>query len=322
MKKVLTLVFIIFLLTIGVVLSETVTIEAKKQTIKADMNKGFFEGDVKVQVGDIKVQSPRAELDLEPSSKKPSLATFFDNPYAYQEKGNKKHEIKADIIKVSLIKKSVLAEGKSQSIMLENREPVLTVTADSQEYDTNTKIMKAHNGVVIKNKDLETYSDEAMAKVENGGEVKHLELIGHVNIKNEENIIKGNKFTYEPSRDEFQISGNADSDLTFDDGTKIRVTSKYQQLNKRTRTVIAGGNVKVLYQDYVAVGPKAQLLSDSKTNKPSVVIFTGRSKITQNGSSVEADKIRMTINPKAFYADGNVKTTLTGDSDKEMGLMQ
>ena len=57
-----------------------VVIEAKKQTIKMDQNKGFFSGDVQVSVGDIKVKSPRAELDLDPVSKKPSLATFFDNP--------------------------------------------------------------------------------------------------------------------------------------------------------------------------------------------------------------------------------------------------
>ena len=72
--------------------SANVVIEAKKQTIKMEQNKGFFEGDVQVSVGDIKVKSPRAELDLDPVSKKPSLATFFDNPYAFQDKENNKNE--------------------------------------------------------------------------------------------------------------------------------------------------------------------------------------------------------------------------------------
>ena len=54
-----------------------ITIESKKQEIQLDKNKGFFTGDVKVQVGDVVVQSPRADLDLEPQTKKPSLATFF-----------------------------------------------------------------------------------------------------------------------------------------------------------------------------------------------------------------------------------------------------
>ena len=89
--------------------SGNVVIEAKKQEIKVEQNKGYFDGDVKVTVGDVTVQSPRAELNLDPETKKPSLAVFFDNPYAFQNKDNKKHEIKARIMKVSLIKKSILA---------------------------------------------------------------------------------------------------------------------------------------------------------------------------------------------------------------------
>ena len=54
---------------------------------------------------------------------------------------------------------------------------------------------------------------------------------------------------------------------------------------------------------------------------PNVVIFTGRSKIEQEGSSVEADRIKMTLRPKAFYADGNVKTSLTGSGNDDMELM-
>ncbi len=312
MKK--PIAFLILLLSMAVAYSATVTIEAKKQTIKPEINKGFFEGDVKVEVGDVKVKSPRAELDLEPGTKKPSLATFFNNPYAYQEKGNKKHEIKADIIKVSLIKKNVLAEGKSQSIMMENREPVLTITADSQEYDTNTKIMKAKKGVVIKYKDGESFSDEALAKIDKTGDINYFQLDGNVVMKQGENVIRGGKFIYEPKREEYQVSGNTTSDLVFEDGDKVHIEAKYQQLNKNTKTVVAGGHVKIIYKDYVAMGPKAQMLTNN-LGKPNEIIFTGRSKIVQNQSTVEADRIRMTLRPKAFFADGNVKTSLTGGGD-------
>ena len=58
------------------------------------------------------------------------------------------------------------------------------------------------------------------------------------------------------------------------------------------------------------------LLENSKTNKPEKVIFTGRSKIVEKGvNSVEADKITMTMEPKTFEADGNVKTTIEQGSD-------
>lgn len=317
MKKIfLTIALIAF--TTMYANSANVVIEAKKQTIKMDQNKGFFEGNVQVSVGDIKVKSPRAELDLDPVSKKPSLATFFDNPYAFQNKENKKHEIKADIIKVSLIKKSVLAQGNSQSIMMENRQPIMTINADSQEYDTNTKLMKANGSVVIHYQDLETFSNKASAIVDKSGNIQNLKLIGNVVMKEKANVIKGNMFEYIPQREEFQVSGNTSSDVTFEDGTRVYVEARYQQFNKLTSALVAGGNVKVKYKDYFAQGPKAQLFVDPKTNKPNTVIFTGRSKITSEGSTVEADRIKMTLNPKAFFADGNVKTSISQDGNMEI----
>lgn len=295
-----------------------VVIEAKKQTIKLEQNKGYFDGDVQVTVGDIKVKSPRAELDLEPATKKPSLATFFDNPYAFQEKENKKHEIKADIIKVSLIKKTILSEGNSQSIMMESRKPVITINADSQEYDTNSKLMKANGDVVIHYQDLETFSNKASAVIDKSGDIQNLKLIGNVIMKENNNVIKGQTFEYVPKRQEFQVSGNTTSDVTFEDGSKIFVQAKYQQFNRLTNAFIAGGNVKIKYKDYDARGPKAQLFVDPKTNKPNEIIFTGRSKIIQQGNEVEADKIRMTLNPKAFFADGNVKTSISQEGSMEL----
>ncbi len=317
MKKTI-LILAITLFTTLCSYSANVVIEAKKQTIKMEQNKGFFEGDVQVSVGDIKVKSPRAELDLDPVSKKPSLATFFDNPYAFQDKENKKNEIKADIIKVSLIKKTVLAQGNSQSIMMENRQPIMTINADSQEYDTNTKLMKANGKVVIHYQDLETFSDKASAIIDKNGDIQNLKLIGSVIMKEKANVIKGNMFEYIPQREEFQVSGNTSSDVTFEDGTRVYVEARYQQFNKLTSTLIAGGNVKVKYKDYFAQGPKAQLLVDPKTNKPNTIIFTGRSKITNEGNTVEADKIRMTLNPKAFFADGNVKTSISQEGNMEL----
>ncbi len=51
-------------------------------------------------------------------------------------------------------------------------------------------------------------------------------------------------------------------------------------------------------------------------------MFTGRSKITQNLNTVEADVITMTMNPKEFNAVGNVKTSISGGSgDDDMEIM-
>ncbi len=321
MKKKLLLTFLAFM-TCALAFAGSVDIEAKHQRIEVDKNKGYFNGDVKVKVGDVIVKSPRAELDLDPASKKPSLATFLDNPYAFQDKGNKKHEIKAQIIKVSLIKKTIMAEGNSQTIMLENRQPIVVVNAESQEYDTNTKVMKAKGGVIINYQDLETFSNYAEAIIDKSGDINDLKLRGNVVMKEKNNVIKGDNFDYTPSRDEYRVSGNTHSDVVFDDGSRVLVWARYQQLNRSGNSMVAGGNVKIHYKDYVAVGPKAQLLIDDKTKKPSSIVFTGRSKITEKGNTVEADRIKMTLHPKSFYADGNVKTTISDGKSDSLELMQ
>lgn len=318
MKKIILSALVLIMLQALAFAGNSVVIEAKKQELKLDQNKGYFNGDVKVTIGDITVQSPRAELNLDPKSKKPSLAVFYDNPYAFQNKDNKKHEIKARIMKVSLIKKSVLAEGNTQSIMMKDRQPIITVNADVQQYDTETKLMRAKGGVIVHYNDIETYSDRASAVLEKEGVVKNLKLEDNVVIKEGLNVLKGAKFEYVQPREQYFLSGNAISDLTFEDGTKLLVKSNYQQYNKLSNNIIAGGNVRVNFKDYFAQGPKAQLFIDPKTQKPKQVIFTGRSKITQNGSTVEADRIRMNMEPKEFFADGNVKTSIQGNDSMEM----
>ncbi len=317
MKKiVLTLALIFF---VGNTTSASdIIIEAEKQTIKQDINKGFFSGDVQVQINDTIVRSPRAELDFDPKTKKPSLATFFDNPFAFENKKNKKHEIKAQILKVSLIKKTITAIGDSQSIMLDNRQPILTINADEQSYDTNTKIMTAKGGVIVNYQDITTFSDEAIALIDKDNNIKNLKLIGSVVMKDGANTVKGDKFEYRPEAEEFQVSGNTSSDITLDDGARIFTLARYQQFNKKTNNLIASGEVDVTYKDYKAKGPKAQVIVNNKTNKPEKIIFTGRSRIENDGSTVDADKITMVLEPKEFYAEGNVRTSISQNGSGEM----
>lgn len=297
-----------------------ITIESKKQEIELDKNKGYFEGDVKVQIGDIVVQSPRADLNLEPATKKPSLATFFDKPYAHQTKDNKKHEVKADIIKVSLIKKVITAQGNAQTNVLQNKKPIIIITADEQEYDTNTNLMKATGAVVINYDDMVATSDNAYALLNKQGDVQNIKLSSRATIKQDKSIIKGDNIQYSALRQDIIVSGNTLSDVTFENGDRVIVNARNQQYDRRGNTIMATGNVDVKYADYIANGPKAIMYINSKTNKPEKIIFTGRSKITQKGAnSVEADKIIMTMEPKTFEADGNVKTIIEQNSNDNKG---
>ena len=298
-------------------LVSAITIESKHQEMRPDENKGYFTGDVKVQVGDVVVTSPRADLDLEPATKKASLATFFDKPYAIQIKDNKKHEVKADIIKVSLIKKVVTAQGNAQTNVLEDRKPTVIITADTQEYDTNTSLMTALGSVVVNYEDIVATSDQAYAQMDKNGDIQNLKLSSRATVKQDKSIIKGDNIQYSKQREDIIVSGNTISDVTFENGERDIINARSQQYNRLGNTIMASGNVHVKYADYVADGPKAIMHINPKTNKPQKIIFIGRSKIVEKGlNSVEADRITMIMDPKKFEAEGKVKTTIEQGSNK------
>lgn len=299
-----------------------ITIESKKQEIQLDNNKGYFTGDVKVQVGDVKVTSPRAELDLEPATKKPSLATFFDKPYAFQIKENKKHEIKADIIKVSLIKKVIIAKGASQTNVLEDKKPTIIITADTQEYDTNTNLMKATGNVVVNYEDMVATADSAYALLDKKGDVHNIKLQSRATIKHDKSIIKGDSIQYSKLRQDIIVAGNTLSDITFETGERVIVKARNQQYDRKGNSIIASGAVHIDYDEYKTDGPKAIMTMNSQ-NKPEKITFVGRSKIVQNNSnSVEADRIIMTVKPKTFTAEGNVKTNIEQEKIKKDNKME
>lgn len=311
MKKKEFKLLIIFFMMIFASSVLAITIESKEQEIKVEQNKGFFKGDVKVQVGDVVVQSPRADLDLEPETKKPSLATFFDKPYAHQIKDNKKHEVKADIIKVSLINKVITAQGNAQTNVLQDKKPVVIITSDSQEYDTKTNLMKAIGSVIINYEDMVGTSDEAYALLDKNNDVQNIKLISKATLKQDKSIIKGDTIQYSKLRQDVIVSGNTHSDVTFENGDRIIVNARSQQYDRNGNTMMAVGNVNIKYADYVVVGPKAIMHINPKTNKPEKIIFTGRSKITEKEvNSVEADKITITTQPRTFEAVGKVKTII------------
>ena len=87
------------------------------------------------------------------------------------------------------------------------------------------------------------------------------------------------------------------------------------QYQKQQNSYVGSGHVKIWYDDYYAQGPKVSFYPDKKTNKPNEIYFTGRSSITQDIKTIEADKIKLILRPKNFYADGNVKTTIENTKD-------
>ena len=133
----------ILLVAAGIVVQASdLIIESKTQSYSEQENKLKFNGNVKVSVDDLKVVGDRADVTMN-EDQKLDTATFYDKPYAYEVKKNKKREVKANILKMSLITKVVKAQGDTQSIVFDGKTPVVVINANEQEYDTKTGIMTA-----------------------------------------------------------------------------------------------------------------------------------------------------------------------------------
>ena len=323
MKK-LILTIILSLLVAGIaVQASDLIIEAKTQSYNEQENKLKFDGNVKVSVDDLRVVGDRADVSMD-GNQKLDTATFYDKPYAYEVKKNKKREVKANILKMSLITKVVKAQGDTQSIVFDGKTPIVVINANEQEYDTKTGLMTSTGAVTIKYKDLDTFSDKAKVRTDKNGDLKDIELIGNARIKQEGNDSYADRFYYSAGTKVLTATGNTTSKTVTDDGATLVLKSSRQEYAQDRNIFTASGNVRVWYQDYYAVGPKLTLYPN-KEGKPNEAYFTGRSSITQGVRTIYADKIKMTMKPKDFHADGNTRTVIknigSGDnSDSNSGI--
>lgn len=315
MKKIIISTLIILFVGVSALASD-LTIESKTQTYSEKDNKIKFEGDVKVTNGDVNVVGDKADVSVTKDNKL-DTATFYEKPYAFQIKGNKKTEVKANILRVSLLNKIIKAEGDTQTTVLDGKVPTVIITADTQEYNTVTSVMKADGSVIIHYKEIETFSNHAIIKTSKNGELQRLDLIGNARIKQDKQKASADHFIYSPATDELIAMGNTVSDVILEDGSKLLLKSNYQEFSKKENTFLGSGNVRVWFQDYYAQGPKMTFFPDKKTNKPNEIYFSGRSSITQEMKTIYADKIKIVLKPKNFFAEGNTKTVIKNIGGKK-----
>ncbi len=317
MKKILIVSFLI--LSSFAVFASDLVIESKTQTFSDKEKKIKLDGGVTVKLDNLTVQSPRADVSIRRNNRL-DTATFYDKPYAFEINANKKREVKANILQVSLINKIVRAEGDSQSIITEGSTPIVVINADEQEYDTKSSIMVATGAVSIKYKDIESFSDKAVIIADEKGGLRKIDLIGNARVKQENNNSEGHHFVYNPITEEMSVSGNTKTTAFTEDGKKLVIHSDYQQYNKKQNSYIGTGHVKIWFDEYFAQGPKVSVFPDKETGKPNEVYFVGRSKIIQTDKDIIADKIKMTMDPKDFVAEGNVRTIIHNIDTKEEDL--
>jgi len=294
--------------------AENINIQADRQTF--DGKTTTFEGNVDVDYQNINVKSPKVLVKSDATGKT-ETATFLNGAHAVKTDGYSQSEVKANIINLSLLKNRIKAEGNAESSVFENKKPIVHITADTQEFDIAKNIIVATNNVKITYQEINTISNKARISIDGNGNLKKVELLGDVTVNQEKSKINANDVLYNPVTNEMVAYGNVNSRTILDDGTPVDIQSEFQQYDKNTQTLITSGHVKINYKEYIATGPKATFVPDadaakkSKSSKPNKIIFTGRAKIIEGERHVEADRIEITVNPKNFTAEGNVKTRFT-----------
>ncbi|MFA6989255.1 MAG: hypothetical protein WC197_04215 [Candidatus Gastranaerophilaceae bacterium] len=191
---------------------------------------------------------------------------------------------------------------------------MVKITANKQSFNINTNIMQADGNVVINYDNIRTSSTSAKIKVAEGGNLEKVKLIGNAKVVQDNTTIDGDNLIFNPKTMELTAIGNTYSKSILKDNTQVRIWGDYQQFEKKSSSLLTSGNVKIIYKDYTATGPKATILPAKNTGKPNRIVFLGRSKIQQQSKIVEADRIEITMSPKNFNAEGNVKTKLTNVS--------
>ena len=309
-KKILNILILALFISTGFAYAASLTVESDSQEFKDNDHKIYLEGNVKVKSGDINVLSPRAIVQVDPKNNKVNNVEFKENAYSYQLQSGKKHEIKAQVLDISLLHKVFKANGNTISSITENDRPVVIVTADRQEYNKKTNVMKAFGSVNILYKNIDTLSSQAIVDLTKDNDVKKIQLIGNALLKQDNSKINADKLTYDNITNEAVALGNVFTDITTEDKKQIKVWSNFQSYDKEKNVVTASGSTKIIYEDYTATGPKVIVYPDKETKKLNEAVFVGRSKIETKGRTIEADRITITMNPKDFKAEGNVKSII------------
>lgn len=316
MKKYLIIAAIVILGLGAATIASDLVIESKTQSFSESDNKIHFDGDVKVKLDDLHVVGDRA--DITTKNNKLDTATFYDKPYAYQVQNNKKREVKANILKLSLITKVVRAEGDTQTTVMDGKNPIAVITANSQEYDTKSNVMTAMGGVIIKYQDINTFSDKAVIRTDKKGDLKRIDLYGNAKVNEKTNNAEADHFIYDLVNEELISEGHTMSHTEMDDGKTLTIKGNRQQYSKKQNTFNCSGNIQVWFDDYYAKGPKMSVFPDKATNKFNEIYFTGRSFINQGEKTIYADKIKMQLKPKDFYAEGNAKTVIKNIQSQQL----
>jgi lipopolysaccharide export system protein LptA len=312
--------------------ADNIRMSADKQSYNLEKKKYTLSGHVTVSYQDMRITGSNAEVEMDAAGK-PQVANFFNRPMFKRVKPLVgEDEVVGDLIKVYLNQDRYGAEGNVVSHIATVAADPFHIRSDVQEFDNKNKVVSASGNVHVDYKGSQATSALANVRMKESGKADRAIFTGGARIKQENSEILGDKITVMVDSGNLIAEHNVQTrvDLkpqasttpavvkpgvaagaaapinsSVDQPDKVFISSDYQQYDKASDMMIASGNVKILYGDYVAIGPKATF--KLKGNDLDRIFLTGRPTITDNGRTVTGDRITITTNPKNFDAVGNVK---------------
>ncbi|MBY0402536.1 MAG: hypothetical protein K2X66_01450 [Cyanobacteria bacterium] len=292
-----------------------VKVSANQQTFDGTNSKTYLKGNVDVTYKDVRIRGSEAIID-DDGAGNPSVANFFKRPLARRIVPLKGEDtLHADIIRLFLKENAMSAEGNTVTYVTTMAADPFTIRADTQQFDNISKNVVARGQVEVNYKDTKAFSPRAILQVGPNGKAEKVVFSGGARIEQESSIITGEKVTVMVGSGNMIAEQNVKTTYSAKDpktggggsqGMKILIDSDYQQYDKVSQTILASGNVRIVYDTYIATGPKATFkMKDGAVDQ---IILTGRPSIIELDRKIVADKITIITNPKHFDAFGNVKT--------------
>jgi len=298
----------------------SIRITADKQNYNLAQKRYFLNGKVTVAYQDMRISGPVAEVEMDDAGK-PQVANFFKRPVFKRIKPTLGEDVVVgDVIKVYLADDRYGAQGNVDSHIATVAADPFHIRSDIQEFDNKNKVVSASGNVHVDYQGSQAMSSLANVRMKENGKADRVIFSGGAQIKKENSEIHGDRITVMVDSGNLIAEHNVNTRVDLkkqdapaqspsqspdDNPSRVFITSDYQEYDKNSDTMIASGNVKIVYGDYVATGPKATF--KLKNNDLERIFLTGRPTIVETGRTITADKITITTNPKNFDAVGNVK---------------
>lgn len=218
----------------------------------------------------------------------------------------------------------------------------IVTDADRQEYDRASGKFEAKGRVRVRHGDINVKADKLQLVYGQDNKPESAVFSGNVSATQKQNNTQADTLTYFLQTKRLQATGNVRSKVIqtkaeaskkgglfapapVSDGDKggttggalgqseatetITILSDSQDYSQDNGRVTAEGNVKLFYQDTIAVSPKV-ILVRNEMGQADTVIMSGRSQISQPGKRWIADRITFTVADKRVLAEGNTKAII------------